>query len=98
VGLAVVLFVAFFSSPGWGYSVLTHEQVVDFMWKDQLQPLLLKRFPGASEEDLRKAHAYAYGGSLLQDMGSRCEVRVPGFGPGSGGLEPQSLPKPAEYE
>jgi Zinc dependent phospholipase C len=69
VGLAVLLFVAFFSSPGWGYSVLTHEQVVDLMWKDQLQPMLLKRFPGASEEDLRKAHAYAYGGSLLQDMG-----------------------------
>jgi hypothetical protein len=49
--------------------VLTHEQVVDLMWEDQLQPLLLKRFPGAGEEDLRKAHAYAYGGSLLQDMG-----------------------------
>ena len=67
--LAVLLFVASFSSPGSGYSVLTHEQVVDLMWKDRLQPLLLKRFPGASEEDLRKAHAYAYGGSLLQDMG-----------------------------
>jgi hypothetical protein len=39
------------------------------MWRDHLQPLLLKRFPGATEEDLRKAHAYAYGGSLLQDMG-----------------------------
>jgi hypothetical protein len=68
-GIALLLFVAFCSSPGSGYSVLTHEQVVDLMWKDQLQPLLLKRFPGASEEDLRKAHAYAYGGSLLQDMG-----------------------------
>jgi hypothetical protein len=52
-----------------GYSVLTHEQVVDLMWKDQIQPLLLKRFPGASEDDLLKAHAYAYGGSLVQDMG-----------------------------
>jgi hypothetical protein len=69
VGLAVLLFVGFVSSQGSGYSVLTHEQVIDLMWKDQLQPLLLKRFPGASEEDLRKAHAYAYGGSLLQDMG-----------------------------
>ncbi len=39
------------------------------MWNDKLQPLLLKRFPNASEEDLQKAHAYAYGGSLLQDMG-----------------------------
>ena len=37
-----------------GYSVLTHEQVVDLMWKDQLQPLLQKRFPNASDEDLLK--------------------------------------------
>ena len=51
------------------YSVLTHEQVVDLLWKDQIQPLLTKRFPDASEEDLRKAHAFAYGGSLVQDMG-----------------------------
>ena len=51
------------------YSVLTHEQVVDLLWKDQIQPLLTKRFPDASEEDLRKAHAFAYGGSLIQDMG-----------------------------
>lgn len=68
-GLAVLLFVASLSSPVTGYSVLTHEQVVDLLWQGQLRPLLLKRFPGASEEDLRKAHAYAYGGSLVQDMG-----------------------------
>lgn len=51
------------------YSVLTHEEIVDLLWKDQIQPLLKKRFPEATEEDLRKAHAYAYGGSLVQDMG-----------------------------
>lgn len=51
------------------YSVLTHEQVVDLLWKDDIQPLLIKRFPGATEDDLRKAHAFAYGGSLVQDMG-----------------------------
>ena len=51
------------------YSVLTHEQVVDLLWKDDIQPLLIKRFPGATEDDLRKAHAFAYGGSLIQDMG-----------------------------
>jgi hypothetical protein len=57
--------------PSWtsAYSVLTHEQVVDLMWNDQIQPLLLKRFPDATPEDLQKAHAYAYGGSLIQDMG-----------------------------
>ena len=51
------------------YSVLTHEEVVDLLWKDDLSPLLAKRFPGASADDLRKAHAFAYGGSLVQDMG-----------------------------
>jgi hypothetical protein len=51
------------------YSVLTHEQVVDVLWKDDIQPLLIKRFPAATTEDLKKAHAFAYGGSLIQDMG-----------------------------
>ncbi len=51
------------------YSVLTHEQVVDLLWKDDIEPLLTNRFPDATPEDLRKAHAFAYGGSLVQDMG-----------------------------
>ncbi len=51
------------------YSVLTHEEVVDLLWKDDIQPLLTKRFPGATADDLKKAHAFAYGGSLIQDMG-----------------------------
>ena len=49
--------------------MLTHEQVVDLLWKDDIQPLLLKRFPGSTPDDLRQAHAFAYGGSLVQDMG-----------------------------
>jgi hypothetical protein len=51
------------------YSVLTHEEVVDLLWIDDIQPLLTKRFPTATADDLRKAHAFAYGGSLVQDMG-----------------------------
>jgi hypothetical protein len=51
------------------YSVLTHEQVVDLLWKDHIEPLLKKRFPQATEQNLREAHAYAYGGSMIQDMG-----------------------------
>jgi hypothetical protein len=51
------------------YSVLTHEQIVDIVWNDQLRPLLLKRFPNMTEDDLRKAHAYAYGGAVIQDLG-----------------------------
>ena len=52
-----------------GYSVLTHEEIVDLLWKDHIRPLLLQRFPDTSEEQLREAHAYAYGGSVIQDMG-----------------------------
>lgn len=67
--LALLLLILVSAGNNWGYSVLTHEQIVDVQWKDGIQPLLLKRFPNASEEDLRKAHAYAYGGCVLQDMG-----------------------------
>jgi hypothetical protein len=51
------------------YSVLTHEEVVDLLWVDEIQPLLVKRSPNATADDLRQAHAFAYGGSLVQDMG-----------------------------
>jgi len=51
------------------YSVLTHEELIDLAWNDSIRPLLLARFPGATEEQLREAHAYAYGGSAIQDMG-----------------------------
>jgi hypothetical protein len=51
------------------YSVLTHEEVVDLVWKDNLLPMLKKRFPAATDDDLKKAYAFAYGGSLIQDMG-----------------------------
>ncbi len=67
--VAFLLFVLLCSGFGNGYSVLTHEEIVDLLWKDQLRPMLLERFPQASEEDLKQAHSYAYGGSVIQDMG-----------------------------
>src|SRR5580692_1191416 len=66
---AILFFVLLCSGVGNGYSVLTHEEMVDLLWKDQLRPMLLERFPKSSEEDLKQAHAYAYGGSVVQDMG-----------------------------
>ena len=48
---------------------MTHEEVVDLLWKDDIRPLLVKRFPDATADDIKKAHAFAYGGSLVQDMG-----------------------------
>ncbi len=67
--LASALLVCGLSHVCHGYSILTHEEIIDLLWADQIKPLLMQKFPGASEEDLRKAHAYAYGGSLIQDMG-----------------------------
>ena len=52
-----------------GYSVLTHEAIIDTVWKDSIEKVLLKRFPKASADDLLQARAYAYGGCIIQDMG-----------------------------
>jgi hypothetical protein len=55
--------------PSLGYSVLTHEAIIDAEWDQQIKPLLLRRFPNATPEQLRQAQAYAYGGSVIQDLG-----------------------------
>src|SRR6185437_14618651 len=66
----LMLMLFLFCAPiGLGYSVLTHEAIVDSVWDPSIKNLLLKRFPNASPEDLEKAHAYTYGGCILQDMG-----------------------------
>jgi len=51
------------------YSVLTHEAIIDTAWDASLQPLLLKRFPSTTPDQLLEAHGYAYGGAIIQDMG-----------------------------
>src|SRR5437868_11267933 len=66
---ALLLVVLMCSGGSFGYSVLTHEQIVDLLWTDEIQPLLLKRYPLLSEDQLREAHAYAYGGAVIQDLG-----------------------------
>lgn len=51
------------------YSVQTHEQLIDLNWKRSIRPFLLRRFPGVTEAELERAHAYAYGGCAIQDLG-----------------------------
>lgn len=60
-----------FAGPGEAsaYSVLAHEALIDSAWDTNLRPLLLKRFPNATPEQLKEAHGYAYGGAIIQDMG-----------------------------
>jgi len=70
VPLVAVFIVLFLSAPALSaYSVLTHEEIVDLLWTDQISPLLLKRFPTLTEEQLKAAHSYAYGGAVIQDLG-----------------------------
>jgi hypothetical protein len=65
----LILAMVVYPSPATAYSVLTHEELIDLAWKDSIVPLLLNRYPGTSEAALNQAHAYAYGGSAIQDMG-----------------------------
>ncbi len=67
LAILLVVLMCLGSSPA--YSVLTHEEIVDLLWTDQLRPLLLKRYPGLTEEQITEAHAYAYGGAVIQDLG-----------------------------
>ena len=53
----------------YSYSILTHEAIIDSEWKDSIEPLLRQRYPRATAQELKMAHAYAYGGSIIQDMG-----------------------------
>ncbi len=51
------------------YTVLTHEAAIDSAWDTSIVKVLLKRFPKATPEELEQAHACAYGGCIIQDMG-----------------------------
>ncbi|MHB8756309.1 MAG: zinc dependent phospholipase C family protein, partial [Candidatus Acidiferrales bacterium] len=67
---AVVLFLfAFLVQTSHGFSVLTHEAIIDSEWDPVIKPLLMHRFPQATPDELKEAHAYAYGGAIIQDMG-----------------------------
>jgi hypothetical protein len=68
IGLAVIA-IAVIASPISAYSVLSHEATIDVTWDTAIQPLLTQRYPRASADDLLRARSYAYGGSVIQDLG-----------------------------
>jgi hypothetical protein len=71
VGAAILAatLLAAWPRPTEAYSILAHEAIIDAAWKVGLRDLLLQRFPDATEEQLKDAHAYAYGGAIIQDLG-----------------------------
>jgi hypothetical protein len=70
-GRTLSLFLLFLSiaKPACAYSVLSHEALVDAMWDVRLRAMLLERYPATSPDDLKRAHGFAYGGAIIQDLG-----------------------------
>jgi hypothetical protein len=66
---ALLLVVLLFRGSMFAYSVLTHEEIIDLAWLSEIRPLLIARFPGLTPDQIKEAHAYAYGGSVIQDLG-----------------------------
>lgn len=71
LSLAVCLLILSLALPGrvHAYAVLSHEAIIDATWETHIKPLLMKKFPQATEDDVSRAQAYAYGGAIIQDMG-----------------------------
>jgi Zinc dependent phospholipase C len=55
--------------PAHAFAVLAHEAIVDTAWEGSIRPLLSQRYPRTSADGLIEAHSYAYGGSVIQDLG-----------------------------
>jgi len=51
------------------YSVLTHEAIIDSTWDSGDPTAATETVPAATPEELKQAHAYAYGGCIIQDLG-----------------------------
>jgi hypothetical protein len=67
--IACLLLALALAKPSPAYSVLSHEAIIDALWDAGLKQSLSKRFRNATAEQLKEAHAYAYGGAIIQDMG-----------------------------
>src|SRR5438552_4013777 len=51
------------------FGVLTHEAIIDVAWEKSILPLLKSKYPSATADEIKDAHAYAYGGAVSPDMG-----------------------------
>jgi hypothetical protein len=52
-----------------GFALLTHEMIVDATWDKSILPLLKQKYPAATDEELKEARAYVYGGTVIPDIG-----------------------------
>lgn len=65
----LMIFGLVFVPTAGGYSLLTHEQLIDLTWDSSIVPLLKSRYPTLTDAQIEHARAYAYGGCVIQDIG-----------------------------
>lgn len=69
IGRWLCVLILLLTQPAAPYSVQTHEQLIDLTWSRSIAPLLQSRYPKITKQQLQEAHAYAYGGAAIQDLG-----------------------------
>jgi hypothetical protein len=57
------------TAPARAYSIIAHQAVIDAAWDDAIVPLIRQRYPRMTTQQLASARAFAYGGSVIQDLG-----------------------------
>jgi Zinc dependent phospholipase C len=68
VACVVILMLAV-PERGQAYSVMSHQAIIDAAWESDIKPAIRQRFPNATEDEINRGQAYAYGGSIIQDLG-----------------------------
>ena len=69
VALFLTLLLLAAPPPASTYAVLAHQAIIDTVWESYLRPALHQKYPKATDQELDAAQAFAYGGSIIQDMG-----------------------------
>ena len=54
-GFALILIFLTCGTGSFAHSVLTHEEIIDLLWTDEIKPLLLQRYPGLTEDQIKEA-------------------------------------------
>ena len=67
--ITIIIFIICRPLPSLSYALLSHEAIIDASWDKSIVPLLKHKYPNVTEEELKKAHTYAYGGAIIPDIG-----------------------------
>lgn len=67
--LSLTMLIICFPLSSSSYGLLAHEAIIDASWEKSFKPLLKEKYPKSTEVELKKAHAFVYGGAIIPDIG-----------------------------